>query len=374
MITSFFNKPLILKQILKEKFIFFLFIFSFIAPLFVVAQDSTKTEKALKVVPLITSSPLMGFGAGLAVSYLYNTDEGISSNSQLQVGGQYSNTKSYSVFIRNNAWFKNNAILSSTNILPSSINNEFTSNGEEVAYNVNTLLISELLVFRIAQSVYLGGPVSYKRIEYEANNEAGADFMLKNGFQDENTGGIGLASSYDTRKNKYYPSSATWVSLSINANPSWLGAMDNYYSLILDARYYAKGFTNEDVWAWQFYGQFGSDKTPDSGLPTLSGKSLLRGFPAGQFKARYLSGAQTEYRYTIKDSRFRITGFFGIANLAGGSYGLDGRSRDDDGWYSAEGLGVRYALQHKTGVDLRLDLVRTSEDEYALYLMLNQAF
>lgn len=51
-------------------------------------QDSTKTEKALRVVPLITSSPLMGFGAGFAVSYLYNTDAWISSKSQLQIGGQ----------------------------------------------------------------------------------------------------------------------------------------------------------------------------------------------------------------------------------------------------------------------------------------------
>ena len=117
-----------------------------------------------------------------------------------------------------------------------------------------------------------------------------------------------------------------------------------------------------------------STKTPDSGLPTLSGKSLLRGFPAGQFKAMYMTGAQTEYRYTIGESRFRLTGFFGIANLEGGSYGLNGNSREDNGWYSAEGLGIRYALQHKTGVDLRLDLVRTSENEYSLYLMLNQAF
>ena len=46
----------------------------------------------------------------------------------------------------------------------------------------------------------------------------------------------------------------------------------------------------------------------------------------------------------------------------------------DGGWYTAGGLGVQYALQAKTGVDQRLDLVRTSENEYALYLMLNQAF
>ena len=63
-----------------------------------------------------------------------------------------------------------------------------------------------------------------------------------------------------------------------------------------------------------------------------------------------------------------------MANLDGGSMGVGENSREDNGWYSAGGLGLRYALQAKTGVDLRLDLVRTSESEYALYLMLNQAF
>ena len=82
-------------------------------------------------------------------------------------------------------------------------------------------LIAELLMFKVANNFYLGGPVSYKSIKYDANNEGGDDFLLKNGIQDENTGGIGLASSYDTRKNKYYPSAASWFSLKINSNPKW---------------------------------------------------------------------------------------------------------------------------------------------------------
>ena len=340
----------------------------------IIAQDSTKTEKPFKIVPLITSSPLMGFGFGAAVSYLYTTDSGESSKSQLQIGGQYSNTDSYSLFLKNNAWFKKNRILSATVVTYSGINNEFISEGKDVAYNVNTFFISEQLMFRVAESIYLGGPLKYKKIKYKANNEEGEDFLYENGFQDENSLGVGISSSYDTRKNKYYPMDAAFMSLNFNVNPSWLGAVDNYSSLILDARYYANGFTKNDVWAWQFYGQYSSEKTPDSGLPTLSGKSLLRGFPAGQFKAKYMTGAQSEYRYTLGESRFRITGFYGLANLSGGSYGIDDRSRDDDGWYSAGGVGLRYKLQQITGVDLRLDFVRTSIGENAVYLMLNQAF
>lgn len=337
-------------------------------------ESEPKQERALRIVPLITSSPLLGTGVGAAVSYLYVIGDSGSSKSQLSAGGQYSNTESYNVFANNTAWFRGNSVVSNTLTSLSSINNEFVSDDEDVAYNARTVLISELVMFEIRQSLFLGGGISFKDIRYDPNNAAGEDFIFENGISNEKTGGLSVAASFDTRTNKYYPSGATWVSLSLNAYPSWLGAEHDYYSTILNARYYAKGFKTADVWAWQLYGQYASDKAPDTGLPTLSGRSLLRGFPAGQFKARYLTGAQSEYRYQLPETKFRFIAFVGVANLAGGSFGLDGQSRDDDGWYSAAGLGVRYAIQQKTGVDLRLDVVTTSEDEQSIYVMLNQAF
>ncbi len=66
--------------------------------------------------------------------------------------------------------------------------------------------------------------------------------------------------------------------------------------------------------------------------------------------------------------------FGGVAQLAGGSFGQGDRERDDDGTYWAVGVGGRYAIQSETGVDLRLDLVTTSENEQSVYLALNQAF
>jgi hypothetical protein len=342
-------------------------------PLSLFAQDSTKTEKAFKIVPLITSSPLLGFGYGAAVSYLYLTDEG-SSKSQLSLGGQHSVTNSYVLFADNKLFWKENSIRSNTFTSFSSINNEFISDGVDVSYNVQTLALAENLLFEVVKYSYFGGILSYKQFIYDPNNIGGEDFLQDNGIVDEKTGGLGVIYSFDSRANKYYPSDAWLINVTLNTNPSWLGAVNSYYQLISNFRYYATGFHNGDVWAWQLYGQYSSEKTTDNGLPTLSGKSLLRGFPAGQYKARYMTGAQTEYRYQISNTRFRLISFIGIANLAGGSYGDEGRSREDDGWYSAGGLGARYTIQPKTGVDLRLDFVYTSKNDKAIYLKLNQSF
>ena len=87
-----------------------------------------------------------------------------------------------------------------------------------------------------------------------------------------------------------------------------------------------------------------------------------------------MSGFQTEYRYQIVNKPFRLIAFGGVAQLAGGSFRQEGRVRDDDGTYWAAGVGGRYAIQSNTGVDLRLDIVTTSENEQSVYLALNQAF
>jgi len=338
------------------------------------APAKEPTEKALRIVPLVTITPLTGTGLGFSSSYLYSLDED-SSKSQLQVGGQYSNTDSITLFIRNNAFFRGNDIISNTAILPAKTNSEFDGeSGEEVRYQIKSLLMAQKLLFRVRNSFYAGGRVFYKKAEYSPNNPAGEDFLNRNGVVDQSNGGVGVATSWDSRENRYFPRDSYWVDIDADSVPSALGAEDSYGRLTINARYYGPGLRKQDVWAHQFFGQYASEKTPDGDLPTLSGKTILRGFPAGQFRARFLSGGQTEYRYVLDGTPFKLTAFAGIASLQGGSYGDGAGERDDDGFYWAGGIGLRYAIQRRTGVDVRLDLVTTNEREQSLYLTLNQAF
>jgi hypothetical protein len=331
-------------------------------------------EKPLRFVPLVTSTPLAGTGLGGAASYLYKIGEG-SSTSQLEAGAQYSNTDSITTFIRNTAFYKSNQRISITKLLWSDINSEFDgSDDERVKYKIKSTALTQKLLFQTRDKLYLGGQLIYKDLEYSPNNQAGADFLFDNGIVDEESLGGSVSGAYDSRENKYYPSDATWVDIDAAVFPSALGAIDTYYKLTLNARLYKRGLAQGDVWASQLYGEYATEKTPDSGLPTLSGKALLRGFPAGQFRAMSLTGMQTEYRYQIVNKPYRLIAFGGVARLAGGSYGQGDQARDDDGTYWAVGIGGRYAIQSKTGVDLRLDFVFTSESESSVYLALNQAF
>ncbi len=338
------------------------------------AEENTNSESPLKFVPLITSTPLAGTGVGAAVSYLYRVDKA-ASMSQLQTGAQYTDTDSTSFFIRNNAFLAADSMISNTVLLLAKTNSELKqSGGETVRYQFKSQLFNQKLLVEIRDNIYLGGKVGYKNIEYFAKNEAGENFLFDNGIIDEESVGVGITGSYDTRISKYFPRDAFWIDLDVDTFPSAFGADDTYQKVVFNARYYKTGLAPGDVWASQFYGEYSSEKTPDSGLATLSGKALLRGYPGGQFKARFLNGLQTEYRYQVVDTAFKVTAFLGAAYLSGGSFGQDGRQRDDDGMYYAGGAGFRYAIQSRTGVDLRVDIVTTSEEEQSLYVALNQAF
>ena len=67
--------------------------------------------------------------------------------SQMQVGGQYSNTDSVTLFIRNNAFIKGDSLISNTAVLPAKTNSEFDdSNGDEVKYQIKSFLIDQKLL------------------------------------------------------------------------------------------------------------------------------------------------------------------------------------------------------------------------------------
>ena len=125
----------------------------------------------------------------------------------------------------------------------------------------------------------------------------------------------------------------------------------------------------------QLYVYYGSEGTSDAALPGLGSYNIIRGFASDQYKARLLTALQTEYRYQIKDSRYRLTAFAGFANLSLGSKGTASGNRDsNNGNYYSGGMGIHYILNEELGVDYRVDLVAASTGEYSVYANINQAF
>jgi len=352
-------------------------------------KESLK-EGNYRIVPLISSNPTSGTGVGASVSYLYSLDPD-SSPSQLLTGAQYTNTKSYSIFAKNDAYlyddkFRSLSIISiAHNKSQLDLPADFSVPGagtpatteDDARFDVDIIFVMQMALYEFKEHFFAGGHIFYVNLNFSNPNAAGEQFLKINGIRNDSRATLGLDFSYDTRskKEKYFPRNAEWIMFQANHTPTFLGSEESYSAATINARIYRPGFNEDDVWANQFFGFYTTENTPDGALPALGSRKILRGFAIGQYKARFMTAAQTEYRYQIPDTKFRAVAFIGGAQLSGGSKGNAGGNRDsNNGFYYSGGVGLRYAIQQKAGVDMHLDITTNNDGEQSIYVGVNQAF
>ena len=348
------------------------------------AKDENSSQKSsFKLMPNVSSNPTSGTGAGGIGTLIYQVDRD-SSPSQALVSAQYTTTDAYNIFVMNNMYFKddkyhslagggyifNNASLDLPVDIPS-------FNSDDAQMEVNVFVLFQQLFVQVSNHLYLGGQIFYIDQKVKASNRNGEIFMEEFGVGDSMRTALGAILEYDTRSKseKFYPRDAQHISFSFNYFPEALGSNINFYNANLNARSYMRGFNANDVLALQFYMKYCSLDTPDGALATLGASNVLRGFPLGQYKARMLTAVQTEYRYQISDTKYRLAAFAGAANLSLGSEGAGTGNRDlNNGNYYSGGVGIHYILQEQVGVDYRVDIVYSSDHEMSVYATINQAF
>ena len=367
----------------------FLWFAIFLFPMLLVCSEveEKKDDVIYKIGPLVSSNPTAGTGAGAAAMAVYQVD-GASSPSQAMVGGQYTDTKSYSIFAGNIMFFDSDRWQSKTfgghiynnasYEIPFYVPISPSIPDPNIAINATITVAGQQFLYRFKPSWYIGAQLFYLNQKFNPLNATGALFLKDRGIEDSQRFAYGGALSYDTRskKEKFYPKDALWIDFNFNQFPKIKSKKHSYQKAILNCRLYKPGFREVDVVALQLFGQYSSKYTPDGALSPLGAKNILRGFPIGLHKARNMITTQVEYRYKIISTAFRATLFGGWANLSGGSYGDgEGDNRDiDNGNYYSGGAGVHYILDKKQQLDYRINLVYSSDKEVSFYAGINQAF
>jgi hypothetical protein len=349
-----------------------------------------ENDKTFKFVPIVSSNPTSGTGAGGLGVMMYEADNS-SSPSQAILMAQYTDTDSYNIFAINKMFFNSDKWQSNTmvgyiynnssfDISTSGLDLPYIPDIPEVLtpnYEVKIFSAVQNLMYMVKDNLYIGGHIFYVGQDFNAKNLEGEWFLRQNGIESVNRAGIGLALSFDTRSKdeKFYPKNAIYANLMYSAFPEFLGSDTSFSSVMLNARYYKSFGKEDDVLALQYFGQFCSEDTPDGALSALGARNIIRGFPIGKYKTRYMNAIQSEYRYTIKNTSFRIAPFVGYANLSGGSKGTQNGNRDDNnGDYYSGGIGVHYILAKKYQLDYRVDVAYSSDEETSVYASINQAF
>ena len=181
------------------------------------------------------------------------------------------------------------------------------------------------------------------------------------------TSGLGLAVSWDTRDNNFFPSRGGYYEAYASNFFEFLGSDFDYSKTVLDLRHYWNP-TSDHVLALQGYLLKESGSPPFYDLGLLGGSKLMRGTIMGRYRDKTYYVVQSEYRMPELVWRFGLILFAGIGDVAP-SVGRITISTVKPTY----GFGIRFRFDELEKVEIRMD-VGFGKGSNGIYFDINQAF
>ncbi len=188
------------------------------------------------------------------------------------------------------------------------------------------------------------------------------------GYDGQRVVGMGPTATFDNRNSVVYPSSGSFVNLSYLWYPKKISNF-TFSSITFDARHFIKLDAQGQVLATQFYLKSATGNIPFYRLPVLGGKNLFRGI-------------SRPYKYMDNNSMYLQTAYRSHLWWRLGYEVFAGTGKVYHQWDSSMlknlhlmgGLGVRFKLLEKEGLNVRLDYGISSTGDNGLYFTLGEAF
>jgi outer membrane protein assembly factor BamA len=181
------------------------------------------------------------------------------------------------------------------------------------------------------------------------------------------TSGLGLAVSWDTRDNNFFPSHGGYYEVYSSNFFEFLGSDFDYNKTVIDLRHYWNT-TLSHVLALQAYLLSEGGTPPFYDLGLLGGSKLMRGTIMGRYRDKTYYVIQSEYRMPQLVWRFGLILFAGFGDVAP-SVGRITISTVKPTY----GFGIRFRFDELEKVDIRMD-VGFGKGSNGIYFDINQAF
>jgi hypothetical protein len=194
------------------------------------------------------------------------------------------------------------------------------------------------------------------------------DQQLLTGSEGATGYGAGPLVVWDDRDREFASQRGGRHELSLMLYPRLAGADVSFGQLSADLRQYVSLWWPGHVVAFQLFSQLTWGDPPFQFMPTIGGDGRMRGFFASRFRDLHTAMAQIEYRVALW-WRLGLAVFGSVGDVAHrvSDFSL-GHFR------TAEGGGVRVALDAKEGINLRVDVGRSSLGDINLYVALGEGF
>ncbi|MTI20195.1 hypothetical protein E1176_04110 [Fulvivirga sp. RKSG066] len=338
--------------------IFFLVLLGTIHCLASSAQDSTNTEKKVKIIPLpaVFYTPETRLGFGALLSGVFNMGDKLNTrNSNAQVLAAYTLNKQVILQTRHNLFTDNerfvfNGELSYYDfpILYYGIGNNTKKEFEEdLDYKV--VIFRERVLKKVRKNLFAGLQYRYTYL-YDLIYEP--EFLLEDKQRLESeTGtnsGLGYSVVYDSRNNVLNASEGVFAEFSTFYHGSALGGDYNFSRYIVDLRKYWS-INEQNVIATQFFAELNSSETPFREMSLLGGETIMRGYYNGRYRDNQQMALQAAYRKQIF-GRVGLVAFGALGDVSPRLSAFD----ISDFKYTVGG-GLRFMVNKSDRLNIRID-------------------
>lgn len=179
--------------------------------------------------------------------------------------------------------------------------------------------------------------------------------------------GAGVVINYDTRNNIFFPEKGVLIEGAFQSFGKSTGSEFTFTRTLVDAAAYIKPLKSGVV-AFNGIADLNSGTPPFYLMALMGGTKRMRGFYEGRFRDNNLVLLQTEWRQHIW-KRFGAVAFGGagiVADKVSNMHIANTRF--------TYGLGLRFTLDKKEHINIRLDYGRGSYNSSGFYLTIGEAF
>ena len=339
-------------------------------------------------VPFILTSPLIGFGFGVAGAGVFRFDDEMTKLSKFATNVLYTVKNQVSIPLRTSLYFwgGNWSLVGYTNwqIFPAPTwgLGGNTPSQDEVVVDKSLVRLWETIFRRVFSDLYVGAGGYFDR--FYAVSDRGVEPGIVNPFTSYaygttgpyNNVGLSIDLLWESRDNPVNATRGYYATATYRAFPRFLGSTYDWQSLYVDGRAYFS-LPKPHVLALWAYGWFSFGNTPYLNLPSIGSDPDARsgrGYIEGRHIGKSLLYAEAEYRFRIWDF---VGGVVGVNVHSASEVREPGGPQNQpifQYWYPAVTAGIRVLVNKPTRTNGLVEVGVGLDGSYGIYLNINENF
>lgn len=329
--------------------------------------------------PIIITGPTLGAGGGLNLAFMHGNMTGTkASNGRIVpptitgVAAAATENGSMGAGVYNQGfWFEDRLRTTFLAGRPD-LNVDFYPDvlGRETSMTVNLKgwAFYQEAKLRLGDSDFLmGGNYVYSHIEASAGDTMPPALA---GLLDRSYSVAGLAAvlEYDSRDTIFTPTRGLYGKLVARTYADWLGGDSDFMAYSGKIFQYLPLVKDRLDLALRLQGDTVGDNAPFFLYPSVQ----MRGIPGKRYQGRHAVVGEAELNWRVY-KRWHLIGFFGGGKAFGGNKLASEESFADADWHLSKGLGFRYDIADKFGLQVGGDVAWGPEDT-AFYITMGSAW